>query len=480
MRSATVLRLSGILLMLYSLGFLPSLLVSLWYDDGQAGVFLQSLVATCAAGFSLWVVFRGSTPELSVRDGFLFVSLFWMLLGVVGALPFMFGIELSFTDAVFESISGFTTTGATVITGLDNLPKSILYHRAQTQFLGGMGIVILAVALLPLLKVGGMQLYQAETSGIAKNEKITPRIGESAKTLWMIYSVLTLLCVLSYWAVGMSLFDAVCHAFATVATGGFSTYDASFAHFENPVLEVVGIIFMLAGAINFAVHFLAWKWRDPGAFLRDEEVRSFLLVVLVVIAIVAGTLWILGTYSPWLSIRHSAFLVVSVITSTGFATEIPGYWPSFLPILFLIIGFVGSCAGSTSGGIKLVRILLIGKLGLRQLFLAVHPRAVKLVTLGDRTIKDDVLLSVLGFFVLYVVVSLLLMIGMMMSGLDFESAAGAVMATINNCGLGIGDVSASFAETGDSVKWLGSIGMLIGRLEVFTLMVLLLPTFWRY
>lgn len=480
MRSATVLRLSGMLLMLYSLGFLPSLLVSMFYGDGQVTVFLQSAAVAAVAGLALWLPFRRAVSELSIRDGFVFVSLFWMLLGVVGALPFMIGLHLGFTDAVFESISGFTTTGATVISGLDSLPRSILYHRQQIHFLGGMGIVVLAVALLPLLKVGGMQLYQAETSGIAKNEKMTPRISETARVLWVIYSLLTLVCAIAYWLAGMSLFDAICHAFATVATGGFSTHDASIAWFQSPLIEFIAMVFMMAGGINFAVHFLVWKHRDPRLWWRDEEVRTFFAITAVIIIVVALTLYLTGRYDPMTSLRHGSFLVVSVITSTGFGTEVFASWPLFLPLLFVIISFVGSCAGSTSGGIKVVRILLIAKLAGRQLFLLIHPRAVKLVRLGERAIPDEVLLSVLGFFVLYVGVSVLLTLAMMAAGLDLVSALGAVQATINLCGPGLGDVAVTFAQANDVVKWLGSFGMLVGRLEVFTLLVVFMPSFWRH
>lgn len=480
MRLRTVVRLLGILLMLYSLGFLPSALVSLLHDDGQWPVFVESLGLSVAAGLLLWLPTRGDTHELSVRDGFLFVSIFWMLLGVVGALPFMLGLHLDLTDAVFESISGFTTTGATVISGLDQLPPSILYHRQQIQFIGGMGIVVLAVALLPLLKVGGMQLYQAETSGIAKNEKMTPRISETARVLWMIYTCLTAACAVAYWVAGMSLFDAICHAFSTVATGGFSTHDASIAWFDSVAIEIISIIFMLAGGVNFAVHFLAWKHRDMAAYIKDEEVRTFLLVTFFVACLVAVTLYVTDTYPAGASIRHAFFLVASIISSTGFGTEVYANWPLYLPLLFLIISFIGSCAGSTSGGIKMVRVMLMFRLATRQLFLLIHPRAVRLVRLGERSVPDEILLSVLGFFVLYAGTSLLLMAGMMAAGLDFTSAAGAVMATINLCGPGLGDVATTFAGTGDVVKWLGVFAMLLGRLEIFTLLVLVQPAFWRY
>ena len=372
--------------MLYSLNFLPSIGIAYYYGDGQEGIFYISFLLTLAAGGLLWLPNWHAHQELSVRDGFLVVTLFWVLLGVVGALPFMIGLHWSLTDAVFESISGFTTTGATVIaSGIDQLPPSIQYHRQQLNFLGGMGIVVLAVAVLPMLGVGGMQLYRAETSGVTKNEKLTPRIAETARSLWLVYFALTAACTLAFWAAGMSLFDAIGHSYAAVGTGGFSTHDASFGHWNSPLIEGIAIFFMLAGGANFAVHFLAWQRRSLWPLVRDSEVRAFGLIFLFSSLFVAATLALTGTYdNGWQALRHGAFQVASILTSTGFTTAVFADWPLYLPLVLVTLSFIGGCAGSTAGGIKVVRIQLLGKLGLRQLFLLAHPQAISHIKLGRR------------------------------------------------------------------------------------------------
>ncbi|MEZ5741570.1 MAG: potassium transporter TrkG [Burkholderiaceae bacterium] len=378
-------------------------------------------------------------------------------------------------------MSGFTTTGATVIVGLDKLPASILYHRQQMQWLGGMGMIVLAVAILPLLGVGGMQLYRAESSGVSKHEKLTPRIAETARALWLIYVALTVACAVSFRLAGMTWFDAVGHAFATVATGGFSTYDAGLSVYDSPLIEWIAIVFMMAGGINFAIHFLAWRRISPMPYLRDTEVRVFVGITIAAIGLIGLSLWSQGTHAdPMTALRFSAFQVVSVITSTGFTTENFAGWPLHLPLLIVILSFIGGCAGSTAGGIKVVRIILLAKMSVRQLFLLAHPHSVSVIKIGRRPIAEETLFSVWGFYMLYITTSLLLTVAMMAAGLDLESAFGAVVATVNLLGPGLGEVSANFATVSPAVKWLGVFGMLIGRLEVFTLLILFLPAYWRH
>lgn len=477
----TILRLFGILLLFYSLSFLPSIAISLYFRDGAWSVFLSSLLITAGTGLVLWWTNARHQNELTVRDGFLFVTLFWVILGIVGALPFLIGLHLGPTDAVFESISGFTTTGATVIVGLDELPQSILYHRQQIQWLGGMGIIVLAVAILPLLGVGGMQLYRAEASGVAKNEKLTPRITETARALWLVYLALTIACALSYGFAGMTWFDAVGHAFSTVATGGFSTHDASFSYFNSVSIEVIAIIFMLLGGVNFAVHFLAWRGLNLGRYISDPEVRGYGLIFVSATIFVAFSLYWSGAYEDaWTSVRFAVFEVASVLTSTGFGTVDYSLWPLHIPLVFVMLSFTGGCGGSTAGGIKVLRIMLLGKLGVRQLFHLAHPRAVSVIKLGHRPVPDDVVLTVWGFYVLYIVTSLLLTVASMAAGLDLESALGVTVSTINLLGPGLGDVSLNFATVGPVVKWIGVFGMLAGRLEIFTLLILFLPSYWRH
>ncbi len=481
MQWRAIIRLFGILLMLYSLSFAPSLALSLGYGDGQLKVFGGSLILTLIAGFILFAPNVKARNELSVRDGFLVVALFWVLLSLVGALPFILGLHLSLTDAIFESVSGFTTTGATVIVGLDQLPPSILYHRQQIQWLGGMGVIVLAVAILPLLGVGGMQLYRAEASGVAKQDKLTPRIAETARSLWTIYVALTAACALAFWLAGMNLFDAVGHAFTTVATGGFSTHDASIGYYDSPTIELIAIFFMLAGGVNFAVHFLALRRKILSPYVTDTEVRSYGLIFLFATLLIALTLYQQDTYASALeALRYSGFQVASILTSTGFGTATFADWPLHIPMLLVILSFIGGCAGSTAGGLKVMRVLLLAKLGLRQLFLLAHPQAVSVVKVGKKPVSEDILFSVWGFYVLYLVSALALTVAMMAAGLDLESAFGAVVATINLLGPGLGEVASTFADTSATVKWLGVFGMLVGRLEVFTLLILFLPAYWRH
>ncbi len=470
----------GILLMLYSISFLPSIGVSLLYNDGQWMEFVISLLTTASVGLVLWLPNLRLRSELSVRDGFLVVTLFWIILGVVGALPFILGLHLNITDAIFESVSGFTTTGATVIVGLDQLPKSILYHRQQIQWLGGMGIIVLAVAILPLLGVGGMQLYRAEASGISQQDKITPRIAETARSLWMIYLSLTFACALAYWVAGMSPFDAIGHAFSTIATGGFSTHDSSIGHYQSPIIEGIAIVFMLSGGANFAIHFIALRHKSAKPYATDPEVTTYGMIFLVSTVIVSISLFFGDAYSEFsTSLRHASFQIASILTSTGFSTATFADWPLHIPLTLVILSFIGGCVGSTAGGIKVLRILLLAKLGLRELFHLSHPKAVSVVKLGKRAVDDNVLFSIWGFYVLYVITSLLLTLAMMTAGLDLESAFGAVVATINLLGPGLGDVAVNFTSVTPAVKWLSIFGMLVGRLEIFTLLILFYPPFWK-
>ena len=476
-----ITQLFGILLMLYSLGFLPSLGIALLYGDGQAGIFADSLLITAMAGLVLWLPNINQRSELSVRDGFLVVTLFWVLLGFAGALPFILGLHLGVTDAIFESVSGFTTTGATVMVGLDQVAPSILYHRQQIQWLGGMGIIVLAVAILPLLGVGGMQLYRAEASGVAKHEKLTPRIAETARVLWAIYFSLTLACAMAFWVAGMDLFDAVGHAFTTVSTGGFSTHDASLGKYDSTLIEMIAIVFMLAGGVNFSIHFIAWRRLSLQPYGTDPEVRVYgMLFVLATLFVAASLYWTDAYAGAPESLRYAAFQVASILTSTGFGTATYSEWPLHIPLILVILSFTGGCVGSTAGGIKVLRIMLLAKMGVRQLFQLAHPQSVSLVKLGRVPVSDEVIFSVWGFYVLYIVTSLLLTVAMMAAGLDLESAFGAVVATINLLGPGLGDVALNFATVSPVIKWLGIFGMLVGRLEVFTLLILFLPAYWRH
>lgn len=475
------LRVLGILLMLFSLAQLPPIAVSLYYVDGAHRAFISAFFILLVCGFFLWVPFYRIRGELRIRDGFLITVLFWSVLGVFGAIPLYLSPNpnMSLVDAVFESISGLSTTGATVITGLDYLPKSILYYRQQLQWLGGMGIIVLAVAILPMLGIGGMQLFRAEIPGPVKDTKLTPRITETAKALWIIYAILTVLCALAYWLAGMTPFDAIGHSFSTVALGGFSTYDASIGAFNSATIELIAIFFMVLCGMNFALHFFAWRQRSLLHYFGDSEVRFFLSILLLTFVITFSVLLIHETYLPIDSLRNAAFMTVSIASTAGFATGNFAYWPVMLPFMLFVTAFVGGCVGSTGGGMKVIRILLILKQGYRELQRLVHPNAIFPVKLGRRTIPDKVLQAVWGFFSVYLLVFIIMMIALMGTGLDQVTAWSAVGATITNLGPGLGAVSSHYGDISSTAKWILCFSMLLGRLEVFTLLVLFTPVFWR-
>lgn len=482
MHFSIVFRILGVLLMLFSiLANLPSIVISIIYNDGEIASFVTSLLITFFTGLMLWFFTLGSKKELRTRDGFLVVTLFWTVLGVFGALPFFlsFDLPLSITDAVFESISGLSTTGATVVVGLDILPKSILFYRQQLQWLGGMGIVALAVAVLPMLGIGGMQLYRAESPGPVKNDNLVPRLAETAKALWYIYLALTLACTLFYWAAGMTLFDAICHSFTTVAIGGFSTHDASLAYFDSSAINIIATVFMFLAGINFALHFTAWRAKNINQYFKDPELRFYAVMMLVLSLVTMTVLYFSNTHTLLDSIVHGAFQSVSIATTTGFTTDDFSTWPSMLPYMLIYASIIGACAGSTGGGMKVIRILLILKQGLREIQRLIHPNAVIPIKLGNTLVPDRVIDSVWGFFAMYVMVFLALLLAMLATGLDVVTAFSAVGAAINNLGPGLEGVAKNYASVTDAGKWILCFAMLLGRLEIFTLLVLFLPMFWR-
>lgn len=475
------LRVLGILLMIFSLAQLPPIAVSFYYADGAHTAFISAFFILLLCGFLIWVPVYRIRGELRIRDGFLITVLFWSVLGVFGAIPLYLSTEpdMSLVDSVFESISGLSTTGATVITGLDHLPRSILYYRQQLQWLGGMGIIVLAVAILPMLGIGGMQLYRAEIPGPVKDTKLTPRITETAKALWIIYALLTILCGLALWYAGMAPFDAIGHAFSTVALGGFSTHDASIGYYDNPVIELVMILFMVVSGMNFALHFFAWRARTVKHYFQDSEVKFFIGVLAITFIITLSVLLIHQVYEPPESLRQAAFMTVAIATTAGYSTGDFAHWPVMLPFMLFVTAFIGGCVGSTGGGMKVIRILLILKQGHRELKRLVHPNAIFPVKVGGRTIPDRVLQAVWGFFSVYLLVFVILMIALMGTGLDQVTAWSAIGATITNLGPGLGDVAANYSSINSTAKWLLCFAMLLGRLEVFTLLVLFTPVFWR-
>ncbi len=483
MQLAAIQRILGLLLMLFSITMLPPVLVSLFYSDGFYISFLFGFALTLGTGLLIWLPVRNNRRDLRLRDGFMVVVMFWVVLGSFGSLPFMIGAEpnLSLPDAMFESFSGLTTTGATVITGLDTLPKSLLYYRQQLQWLGGMGIIVLAVAILPMLGIGGMQLYRAETPGPMKENKLTPRITETAKALWYIYLGLTVACALAYWAAGMTPFDAIGHSFSTVAIGGFSTHDASMGYFiDQPLIEMIAIVFMLLAGTNFALHFIALRRLSAAPYRHDAEFRTYLTILATVAGITVLYLHMTATFSDLGSAAlHGVFQVVSIGTTTGFTTSDYASWPSFLPVMLLFVSFIGGCAGSTGGGMKVIRFLLLFKQGTREIVRLVHPNAVIPIKVGGKPMPERVIEAVWGFFATYVAIFAILLLVLMMTGLDQITAFSAVAATMNNLGPGLGEVALNYASISDVAKWVLIFAMLLGRLEIFTLLVLLTPAFWR-
>ncbi|MHC8597976.1 TrkH family potassium uptake protein [Arenicellales bacterium IMCC55707] len=482
MFSSAVLRILGVLLVMFSTTMIPPLIISWMSSDGSAGAFFVAYLATVSVGGALWILFRNKARELRVRDGFLIVVLFWTVLAIFGTAPLLLSPNpaLSLTDALFESMSGLTTTGATVLTGLDNLPPSILYYRQQLQWLGGMGIIVLAVAVMPMLGVGGMQLYRAETPGPMKDSKLTPRITETAKALWYIYLGLTVSCAVAYWAAGMTVFDAVGHAFSTVAIGGFSTHDDSIGFFNNPLVMIIAMIFMLVSAINFALHFTVVRSRSISTYFGDTEVKAFMVFMLLVITTAITVLAIWETYpSSGQTILHGAFQVISIGTTTGFTTTGFHWWPSFLPVLLIIMSAVGGCAGSTAGGMKMIRFVLLYKQGKREIGQLIHPSALVTVKIGNKPVPDHVINAVWGFFSLYILSYVGLSIAVTATGVDLITAFSAVTACLNNLGPGLGAVAENYALLNPATKLILTATMLLGRLEIFTLLVLLTPAFWR-
>lgn len=480
MQFATIARVLGVLLMLFSLTLLVPISVSLWFHDQNYLTFLIGFVLTFGAGVGIWFPVRGRRHDLRTRDGFLITALFWFVLGLFGALPLYFsmGLNLSVTDAIFESLSGLTTTGATVISGLDQLPPSILYYRHQLQWLGGIGIIVIAVAILPLLGIGGMQLYRAEAPGPVKDNKLTPRITETAKALFLLYVMFTVTCFVAYKLAGMNWFEALGHSFSTVANGGFSSHDQSLRYYDSSTILLICSVFMLIAGANFALHFVAWQEKSLRHYLADAEFRFYSGWVIFGTLVTVSVLYFTQEYGITDSLVLGFYNLASTLSTAGFASDF-NYWPSFLPYMLFILAFLGGCASSTGGGMKMIRVLLLYKQGVREINRLIHPNAVIPVKIGKITVPDRVIEAVWGFFAMYVVMYIIMFLMLLMTGLNLETAFSAVGACITNLGPGMGDVASNYGSISDPAKWILTFAMLLGRLEVFTLLVLFSPMFWR-
>jgi trk system potassium uptake protein len=453
------------------------------FGDGAQRAFAYSLAATLVAGLALWLITFHERRELQVRDGFLLVALVWTVLPAFATLPLLLSLPaLSFTDAYFEAVSGLTASGATVLVGLDTLPPSVNLWRGFMIWLGGMGVIVLAVAILPLLGVGGSQLFKAETPTPMKDTKLTPRIAETAKGLWLVYFGFTAACMLAYRLAGMSWFDALMHGFTTMGLGGFSTHDASYAHWNSPAIEAVAIAFMLVAAINFATHFLAWRRLSLRAYVVDPEAKVMVAVLVLAVLLIAGYLVLTGVYEDFATaLRFSAFNVVSVATTTGYASTDFAQWPIFAPLLMLFLCSFISCSGSTGSGIKMVRAQILFKQLFRELLRTIHPRIYSPVKLADRPVSNATVFAVLAYLFVYVASVVMLSLLLTASGLDVLTAFSAAVVSLNNTGPGLGDVgpTATYAGLTNTQTWICSFAMLLGRLELLTLLVVLTPAFWR-
>ena len=482
MQISIVAKTIGLLLMVFSFAQIPPLLVDLIYSEGEYLSFVYSFALTVLGGLILWWPFKEVKKDFRLREGVLIVVCFWIVLSLFGTLPFLITdsiSDLSFSEAFFESMSGLTTTGATVLSQLDELPKSILFYRQQLQWLGGMGIIVLAVAVLPLLGVGGMELYHAESSGIAK-DRLTPKLRNTAIALWKIYLSLTVLCALGYFLSGMSIFDAVSHSFSTVAIGGFSTHDGSIGYFNSASIETIAMFFMFLAGINFSLHFVAWNNRSLVDYIKDSEFKTYSMVLICSSVIVIIALSLNGQYeSANETLRHSLFQTISIATTTGFTSQNYSSWPAAIPVFLIMMSFIGACVGSTGGGIKVVRILVMFRLGMKEIHKFIRPNAQVSVKLNKSSINEKALVSVLGFFSLYAISFFLILMLLMFAGLDQVTAYSATAATMNNLGPGLGDVAQNYGSVGEAAKWILSFSMLIGRLEVLTIIAIFHRAFWR-
>ena len=465
-----VIALVGRMVLIFSLLLLVPLAFSLAMHDGAEDAFIGATVITFAAGLTMSALTRRFRRELQPRDGFLLVGLTWMVLPLFGALPLQLALPgLSFTDAYFEAMSAFTATGATALSGLDTLPVSVNVWRCFMVFVGGLGIIVLAVAILPLLGVGGSQLYKAEAAGPLKDQKLTPRIADTARALWGTYMLLAVGCFVAYWLAGMSWLDALLHMFTTVSLGGFSPYDASFGHFDSPLIEAVAMVFMMLSGINLILYWVAWNRRTLHVFWRNAEVLAFYGVVAGAIAVIWVYLVVVDTeHTPLQALRHTAFHVISIATTTGYASYDYAQWPVFAPLLMILLGTFATCAGSTGGGIKMVRMLLLVKQARRELIRVVHPNAVSPVVLGGRTVSDRVMQNVIAFMMLYGATLTGFTMLLLFTGLDVLTAFTAVVACVNNIGPGLGEVGPAVNYSGltDVQTWVCAFAMLLGRLEL--------------
>ena len=476
MNPKSILNLFSVLVLFFSFSYIFPIVVSIIFDDGALHIFVKTLIAISLIGIIGLAATRNINNELSQKDGFVIIVMFWVVLSIAGSIPFYLS-GMSIIDSFFESMSGITTTGATVISNIDALPESVLFYRQMLQWMGGMGLIVLAIAVMPLLGIGGGQIYKTEIPGAMGEQRLTPRIKETAQALWSIYLGLTILCALLYYLGGMSAFDAISHAMSTVAIGGFSTHDESIGYFNSSTIEIICIIFMLLSAFSFTLHYFAIYKRKPLKYFYDPEFRFFFSILLLVLAV---SLFInsFTDYENSPNFKEIVFHSVSMITTTGFSTSDTSDWPLSVSFLLLVGAFVGACSGSVGGGVKSWRVMIMLNHAYSNIMKMIHPNSVISLKIGSRSVDDEVATSVWGFFSIYVISFMILLLAVLTSGLDLESAFSAVGACLNNLGPGLGAVSENYSNISSFTKSVLAFAMLLGRLEIFTLLVILTPMFW--
>jgi len=483
MHLEAVFGLIGRITLMFALLMLVPLTFAVLGGDGAAPAFLGALMLTLASGLLMGALRRRSRRELQPKDGFVLVTLTWLLLPAFGALPLLWSIPgLSLTDAYFESMSGFTATGATVLSGLDQLPLSVNVWRCFLQYVGGLGIIVLVVAILPMLGVGGSQLFKAEIAGPMKDTKLTPRIADTARGLWTVYFLMSVACFVAYGLAGMSWADAFMHMCTTMGLGGLSSHDASFGFWNSPLIEAVAVVFMLLAGVNFSLYFVAWRQRSLARLLNDVEVRCFYAVLAASTAVISVYLWVHNEYATYTeAFRHTVFHVVSVATTTGYASQDYVQWPLFAPLLMILLGCFATCAGSAGGGIKMIRMLLLVKQARRELVRIVHPNVVNPVVVGGRAVSERVINSVIAFMMVYGATLVAFTMLLLFTGLDVVTAFTAAIACVNNIGPGLGEVgpALNYGSLSDVQTWICSAAMMLGRLELLSVLVLFTPQFWR-
>jgi trk system potassium uptake protein TrkH len=472
----SIINLFSILVAFFSLSLLIPLTVSFIFNDGSSSIFVTTFIVIFVPSLIAWQLTKKNKEEMGIKEGFVIITLFWIVLSLVGCIPFyLYG--MSFIDSFFESMSGITTTGATVISGLNNMPESVLFYRHLLQWMGGMGLIVLAIAVMPLLGIGGGQLYKTEIPGALSDQKLTPRIKETAQALWLIYLGLTIVCAFLYFAFGMSPFDAISHSLSTVSIGGFSTHDESIGYFNSISIEIICMVFMLLSALSYALHYFAVYKKKPLKYFHDSELRFFISILSIVFGL-SLLLSMIFSYDG-ASFREILFQSVSIVTTTGFVTTDYSSWPTSITFLLLIGAFIGACSGSVGGGIKSWRVLIMINHAKINIMRLIHPNAVVSLKIGSKAVDDKVAESVWGFFSIYVICFMLLLLSLLATGMDFESSFSAIGACLNNLGPGLGQVAETYSSVSSFGKFILALAMILGRLEIFTLLVLFTTVFWQ-